>query len=240
MDARTLSRKGAAYCLVAGPALFALSALFSVSTEEEVADYLADVSGATGRHVFSGALFMLGGFALLIGMLGVAHLLRARRLTLGQVAAWMVALGATIGVGVFVIGVFDAEAAEVATDRVAMVELLERAEDSVGANVFFIVLFALGILLGNLLLALALLRRRAAGIPVWVPGVIVAGLILSFVFGDGILGALAFLVLAAGYWGIAGRMLAVSDEEWERWSPLGEAAARPDEVAPPAAPTASA
>lgn len=239
MDTRTLSRKGAAYCLVAGPVLFALSVLFSVSTEDEPADYLADVSDATGRHVFSSVLFMLGGLALLIGMLGVAHLLRARRLTLGQVGASMVAVGATVGVGVFVIGIIDAEAAGVATDRVAMVALLERAEDSLGASLFFVGFFALGILLGNLLLALALLRRRGA-VPVWVPGVLVAGLILTFVFGDGILGALAFLVLAAAYWGIASTMLALGDEQWERWSPLGEAAARPDEVSPPAAPTASA
>ena len=219
-DSRTTSRMLAAIGLVVGPLLWIASTAVSPAWADDGAGYLADVASSPDRHLLSGALFLIGSIVILPGLIGTARLLRARRVTLGQIGAYLVAVGALAAGGfAFVLGAIEIAMVDDAANRAEMVALSDRAEESTAAIVGFVGFFFVGLVGGTVLLAIGLWTRRA--VPVWSSLLLVAGIVLLFAVGNGPLGSAAGMaVLLAGFAPVARRIATLTDEEWERWEVL--------------------
>jgi len=226
-DSRNFSRTLGAIALVAGPLLWLASSAVSPAWAEDTGDYLAEIAAAPNRHLLSAGLFLLGCIVLLPGLLATAHLLRGRRVTVGQIGASILAVGAMIAGGVvFVINAFEVVMVDDAANRTEMIALSERGEDSLAAGIVFFVSFFGGFVLGLVLLAVGLWTKRA--VPVWSPLLLVGAIAWMFVGGEGQLGSIVGMaVLVAGFAPIAAKILALSDEEWARWQPLPDGGRRP-------------
>ena len=126
----------------------------------------------------------------------------------------------------FAFSVFDLAMADF-EDRGAMVELRADLEASRAYNAYWLIFFSAGTVLGLILLALALLRRRI--VPVWSPILLVVGSALWQVGGgERLLTALSSLILAAALAPLAARIWVLSDDDWERWEiPLERQAGGP-------------
>jgi hypothetical protein len=221
MDSRALSRKLAAVGLILGAVLLAVSGLVDPAWADDGDEYLQEVGEATGRYAIAGALLSLAALMMVAGMLGVAKLLRRRRLTLGQVAATMIAvgfMGLTAGLAFNSLDIVLAEA----ENREAAVAIYDDIEDEAGAIVYFVIVFFICAMLGLLLLAISLFRRRDV-VPIWSPIVLLLGIVATFALGESSVGSfVGGLVLAAGLFPLAMRMWSLTDEQWERWAPLDE------------------
>lgn len=213
-DSRNFGRTLAGIGLIAGPTLFLIATLVSPAWSDDTAAYLEEVADNEAAHVVSGLIFLLGALLLIAGMFGVIRLFRERRVNLGQIAAGMIIIGVIASTSFYAIGVTEIAMVDSAADRDEMVALSERAEESAGA-VVIILLFLIGIVLGSLLLAFALWRRRV--VPPWVPAVLVVSTVLSFFSSSQVMAAISFALLAAAFGAIGLRILSLSDEEWERW-----------------------
>jgi hypothetical protein len=142
---------------------------------------------------------------------------------LGQLAAGIVIVGLIGLTASFAFSVFDLAMADF-EDREAMVDLRAELEASPAYNAYWRISFTAGTVLGLILLAVALLRRRI--VPVWSPALLVAASALWLVGGgERLLGALSLLTLAATLAPLAARIWSLSGEDWERWEiPLSKPA----------------
>ena len=231
-DSRRFSRKFAAIALVAAPVLWAVGSVIDPAWSDDTAEYLTEVADNEGLYLISGVLWTVGGLLLVVGLLGVMRLLRGRRVTLGQIGAGLMIFGA-IGLtsGLAFNGFEIAMATE--DNREAMVTLSDNLEDSGALAIYWLSFFILGIVLGALLLTIALFRSKV--VPVWAPILLIVAIAIGFVGGDDKwITALSFVVLAAGFFPLAQRMLATSDDAWEHW--VLPAAAEQREQVPAGAP----
>ena len=129
------------------------------------------------------------------GMLGLIRLLRGRGVTLGQLSAALIVIGAIAISGFLSLSMIETEAVDPAADRTQMFALLERAEDS-PAGAIFLILFIGGLTLGSILLAAGLLLKRAA--PIWVPIALLASTVVNSIGGESQVGnVVGFALLAA-------------------------------------------
>jgi MFS family permease len=229
-DSRRFSRTLAAVGLVAGPLLFAIEAAVDPAWDDDTGKYLDEVADAPGRYELAGVLGLLGALFLIAGLVGVAHLLRGRRVSLGQVGAGLMAIGAVILSGTVFINVMEAEASD--SDkypREVMVSLFDELEESTVAAVVFLGGFLLCIGVGAILLAIALWRKRA--VPRWAPILLVLALFATFAAEGQVGSIVSSLLLTAALGAIAMKILSLSDDQWEAWTPL-ESEAGPVEPAP--------
>jgi hypothetical protein len=238
-DSRNFSRTLAGLGLIAGPALFLVSQILSPAWSDDTAEYLEEVAGDEGLHLLSALLFLLGGMLLLAGALGVIKLMRrGRRVSLGQVAGFLVALGTVATTAFYVLSVIDISMVDEAADRAEMVALSERAEDSGGAAIFFIPYFFLGFVLGFILLGIAMIRSRV--VPVWAGIAVLASIVVAFVGGDSqAASVVGGVLLLAGLTPLGLRILSLSDDHWERWQVIDDERGR-DAAATPAPATPAA
>jgi hypothetical protein len=218
-DSRNFGRTLAAIGLVAGPVLLFVSALVDPAWAEESVEYLQEVADGTGRYLVAGALGSIGSLLFIPGMLGVAKLLRGRRVTFGQIAATLVATGLIGLTAVLAFNGVDVILAE-ADDREAAAGIFDDFEESAGTLAYFVAFFFIGIVLGSILLAVALFRQRI--VPVWSPILLVVAIVLGFIGGTQILNALSFLLLGAALFPLAMRIWSLSDEAWGHWEPLAQ------------------
>jgi hypothetical protein len=217
-DARTFARLLAAACLVLGPLAFLVGSAVDPAWDDDSATYLAEVAEAPGRYQLAGLLGLVGAILTVVGLLGVIHLLRGPRVTLAQVGASLVLVGAVCVAGMSVVNIFEAVGTGSEYDRAMMVDYFDAVEESGWAMVFFVA-FIGGLMLGTLLLAIGLFLQRDAA-PVWVPVLLLAYIVASF-FSVGQLMSVAssaLLVIALG--GLAARIVTVSDDDWSRWTVL--------------------
>lgn len=188
-----LRRAVVAACLVA---LLPVSVLFGVADfafdyPSDAGQRLDEVANATARARIVGGLFILTQVLMLAAIPAVLALAPAR-------GAWP----ATIGSGLLAIGVVGhaggggAQLLRVtmaeSPDRSAMVALAE-AMDASAADTAVAAAGLLGFLLGSILLAVALLRART--VPLWVPIMLLAGLVVEFALSFLPFGSLAGLAL---------------------------------------------
>jgi len=207
----------AAVGLFMGPLLFFLGTLVDPAWGDDQAAYLEAVAGAPGRYLFAGALWTIGCLLFIPGALGVMKLMRGKGITLGQVGAGLMALGLILFSSNLAFYGADVVMAQFA-DRPAAVALSEALQDDAVVNGFFMATFLGGIVLGSILLAVALFRRRI--VPVWSPVLLVASTVLGFVGQTQILSALSLLILTAGFAPLGQRIWSLSDEAWAQWEPL--------------------
>ena len=77
------SRTSAAVSLVLGALCFLAASLVDPAWAPDERAYLAEVAAASNRYQASAVLNALGSTATVFGLVGVLHLLRGRRVTLG-------------------------------------------------------------------------------------------------------------------------------------------------------------
>jgi Domain of unknown function (DUF4386) len=215
-DSRNFSRTLAAIGLIAGPLLFCGEALLDPAWAEDSAEYLAEVAADKGRYIAAGAVGTIGSLLFIPGLLGVMRLFRGRSVTLGQIAAGLLALGVIgLSAGLAFNG-FDIILADHA-DRAAAVEIYDDGDENGAVIAYFLFFFFIGIVLGSILLAIALFRRRI--VPIWSPILLVVAILLGFFAGEesAIANAISFLVLTAALAPLAMLIWGLSDDEWERW-----------------------
>jgi hypothetical protein len=213
-DSRRFSRKFAAIALIAAPLLMALGNFIDPAWSDDTAEYLAEVADGEGAYLTAGALWTLGSLLLVVGMLGVVRLVRGRRVTLGQIGAGLIIFGAIgMSAGLAFNGFEIAMAAE--DNREAMVSLSDAVEESAALTIYWVGFFMGGIVLGVILLTISLFRTKI--VPIWAPILLIVSIVLGFAGDNQVLGGISFIVLAAAFVPLSQRMLATSDDEWERW-----------------------
>ena len=221
-NSRGLGRTLAAVGLVLGAGAWIASSAVSPAWADDSAAYLAEVASSPDAHVASGLLFLLGSVLMFPGLLATIRLLRGRRGIVGQAGAAMIAVGALIGGGLMLaVNVFEAALAEGA-NRAEMVAVSERSEESVGAMIGFFGVFLGGFVVGVALLGIGLAVRRA--VPIWVALLVLAPVVLLFATGESRTAAVIGMIpLAAGFAGIAWKLLSIPEEHWRRPQPLPDA-----------------
>lgn len=228
-DTANFSRTLAAIGLLAGPLLLAISTIVDPAWDDDAATYLAEVADNTGAYIATGILATIGTLIFIPGMLGVLRLMRRRGVTLGQVAAGLLVfglIGLTAGLAFNGIDVVLAEA----DNRDAAVAIYEDVEESAALTIYFVAFFFVGIVLGSILLAVALFRRRI--VPIWSPILLIVSILVGFFGESAVVGALSFLVLGAALSPLAMRIWNLDDDQWKQWElPLGE---EPQSVTPAA------
>jgi hypothetical protein len=219
-DSRNFGRTFAGLALIAAPVLFLVGTAVDPAWADDTEEYLNEVAADKGLYLLAGILNLVGALLLIAGLLGVIHLLRRRRVTVGQIGAALVMIGAVAIASTYTINVIEILGTGDEFDRGQVVRLLDDAEESGEAAPIF-VMFLLGLVLGSILLAIGLWRQRA--VPLWVPIVLVLSSLAGFVAGDSQAASLiSSAILAAALIAIGLRILAVSDDDWERWEVLSE------------------
>lgn len=225
------SRTAAAVSLVLGALFFLAASLVEPAWAFDERTYFAEIAAAPNRYQASGVLNALGSTATVFGLVGVLHLLRGRRVTLGQLGAGLVIMGSVLLAGHWLVVLVETAGAQ--GDPGRALELLTAASQSPWA-----VLVAVGglgsTLLGPVLLAVGLRTRRAA--PVWVPIALVLYAAVPFFPSDGpppgtyqwrsssqASAVVSSVLLGAALVGLARRILSLPDEAWARWQPLPDA-----------------
>lgn len=219
-DSRTASRMLAAFGLVAGPLLWLASSAVSPAWSDDGGEFLAEVAASPTRHLLSGAFFLVGSIVILPGLIGAAHLLRGRRVTAGQVGAYLIAIGALVAGGFsLVLSAVEVAMVDAAANRAEMIALSDRGEESAVALAGFLGTFLVGIVGGFVLLAIGLWTRRA--VPVWSPLLLLAAIPALFFLGESAAGsAVGMAIVVAALAPVAWRIATLADEQWERWQVL--------------------
>jgi len=169
-------RNIAAAGLVVAAVLSGVSVVLQPTFVDGYAARLAAIDDAGAAGALSAVAFVVSQLPLVVGVLGVAHLLRGRSPRLSTVAATLCVLGA-FGHAVFGgISLVYVAAAGDAADRDAYASLMKQVEAS--PIMIFAALGLLGTVLGLLLLGASLWRSQL--VARWVPVALWAFLVVEF------------------------------------------------------------
>lgn len=247
-DSVEFSRTSAAVSLVLGALCFLAASLVEPAWAPDERTYLGEVAAAANRYQASGVLNALGSTAIVFGLIGVLHLLRGRRVTLGQLGAGLVIMSSVLVGGHWLIVLVETAGAQADPDRA--LELLTTAQNSPWAALLAV--GEVGLILGWVVMAVGLWTRRAT--PVWVPVALLLSTAVTFLPSNApppdtyqwrtssqAIAVIYSALLGAALVGLALRILSLSDEAWARWQPLPDAPRRrrapsPADAAPPAEP----
>ena len=219
-DERNFARTLAGLSLIVAPLLLLLAILIGPDLSDDTAERLAEIADNEARYIASGYLFLLAAWAFVPGLIGLWRLFRGPRVTLGQVGAGLVLLGVITTIAFFGIGAYEYEAAQPDLDRAQMAELVDNVDESGVTTPLFIIAFPVGILIGSLIVAWSLWRRRL--VPPWAAVALALGPILGLFSEESVaLGAVSFAFLLIGYGSVGVKLLSMSDDEWDL---LGRAA----------------
>jgi hypothetical protein len=232
-DARNFGRTLTGLALIAGPALMLVASIVTPNTDNDnKLKELNSVAAHKSAYLWGNVLFLLGTLILLAASVGIIHLFRNRRVTLGQIAGGLLLVGTAVTTAFYAFSIVEYEMVnQPGLNRVELAKYLHEANNTASALPLFI-LFIVGIVIGLILLAIAAWRGKL--IPIWAAILIFLGGLIAFFGGqdqassiiNGVLLLIPFVMLARA-------VLSMSDEEWD--APRG----RPSEpVAPPATATA--
>lgn len=219
-DSRNFARTLAALGLFVGPMSFLIASVIDPAWADDGATYLQEVAAGETMYLAAGVLWTVGSLFLVFGMLGVVRLMRDKGVTLGQVGAGLMALGSImLSAAVAFFGV-DVALARV-EDRALAVEIWESLESVPVAGAFYFVAFLGGIVLGSLLLAIALFRRKT--VPVWSPVVLIVSTVVGFVGQTQLMSVISIGLLAVALFPLGQKIWSLSDDQWAQWAPLASA-----------------
>jgi hypothetical protein len=175
-DSARIRRDLAAAALVITSVLGLVSVALQPDFPEGHAARLAAIDDAGASAIVSAVAFLLQQLPFIVAMLGLGHLLRSsapRLSTTGVLLGCVGAFGHTVFAGMSMTYLLMATDAE---HRSEFGALYARIESS---PVMLMALLGLaGTVFGLLLMAIALVRTRV--VPLWVPGLLVAFLVLEF------------------------------------------------------------
>lgn len=225
------SRRAAAFGLVAGPVLLAISSFMDPAWGEEAAEYLDEVGENEGLYIAAGAISTIATLIFIAGTLGLARILRTGGRSLGHVAAILLT-GGLIGLTpILAFNGFDTVLAD-AENREAAIAIWDELEETPALLAYWVPFFVGGIVLGSLLLAIALIKRRI--VPIWSPLLLIASTLLGFVSESAVVAGVSFVVLAVAFAPLAALINGMSTSQWRQWMPLDEGEQPPPAPPPPA------
>jgi drug/metabolite transporter (DMT)-like permease len=213
-DGRNFGRTLTGLALIVGPLVMLVSAIISPDTDNDnKLKELNSVAAHKSAYIVSAVLFLLGSLILIAASVGIIHLFRGRRVTLGQIAGSLLLLGTAVTTAFYAFTIVEYEMVNrPGLDRAQMAKYLDKANNTTSGLPLFI-LFILGLVLGLILLAIA--ARRAKLIPTWAAILIVVGGLFAF-FGQSTAANIIDNVLLLIPFVILGRaVLSMSDEEWD-------------------------
>jgi hypothetical protein len=213
-DARNFGRTLTGLALIVGPVLMLVSGIIGPDTDNDnKLKELNSVAAHKSAYIWSSVLFLLGALVLLAASVGIIHLFRGRRVTLGQIAGSLLLLGSAATTAFYAFTIVEYEMVnQPGLDRAQMAKFLDKANNTASGLPLFI-LFIVGIILGLILLAIAAWRAKL--IPIWAAALIFLGGLLAFAgqsqvanIVDGVLLLIPFVILGRA-------VLSMSDEEWD-------------------------
>jgi hypothetical protein len=196
-DPGALRRRLAGLCLVVGPLLLLLASIIEPEGSNENRQQLQNIADSTGAAEWSTTLWVLGFVLVAAGLVGLVAAFRGRGATLANIALIPAFLGVTCLAAISTTTFFDVALVEnLSIDQAVHVQ--KGAEDNIDGFIPILVLALLGTLIGFILLAIALFRSKI--VPVFVPVLIVVGLVLLVLSEESkALSIAANAALAAGY-----------------------------------------
>jgi hypothetical protein len=220
-DSRHLSRTLAWIGLIAGPLLLLADTLIDPAWAADDAAYLREVAENRGVFIAAEVISTFGALIFIPGAIGATRLMRTQRVSLGQLGAGLLIVGLIGLVASLAFVSFDLAMADFG-DREAATAIKGELEDGVVFRAYWLSFSAGGIVLGSVLLAVALFRRRI--VPLWSPTLLLAAAAVWFAGGDEkALAATGQLMLAVALIPLAALIRSLSDDDWERWElPVGE------------------
>lgn len=210
---RDASRTLAGWSLIIAPLLLLLWNAIDPATSDHAAERLSQIADHGPRYIVAGYLGLIGAWAFVPGLIGLWWLFRGPRVTLGQVGSGLMLIGIITTIAFFGLGVYEYEAAQPGYDRAQMARLADSVEAPSRLAIPLLVVFLLGLVLGSLVVAWSLWRRRL--VPLWSPAAIVVGTILNFLSDSPALGAIASAFTLVGFGWVGVRLLSMSAEEWD-------------------------
>ena len=231
-DARNFGRTLTGLALIVGPLVMLVGGIIGPDTDNDnKLKELNSVAAHKSAYIIGSALFLVSTIILLAASVGIIHVFRGRRVTLGQIAGSLLVVGTATTFAFYAFSVVEYEMVnQTGLNRAELAAYLHKSNMTTSGAPLFI-LFLLGIVLGLILLAIALWRSGL--VPKWAAALILVGGVLAFAGGQNqatnIIDS-ALLLIAFVMFGRA--VLSMSDEEWD--APRGPREAAP---AAPAAPT---
>ncbi|MGI8633317.1 MAG: hypothetical protein ACR2NA_12350 [Solirubrobacterales bacterium] len=206
-------RVGCALALIVANVLGVLAVLVTYSDidSDDTKAYFADVAAHPDAHAISGLMSIVAFPLLLVGVLGIVHLIRGRGVTLAHIGGVL----AIVGLGAFPLLAGTEIIDSIGVQAIGQEQMLKLSEDGLEESGYAIAVLLITLvpaLLGALLIGIAVLRSRLAA--AWAGIAIIAGTLLlatpgGWVF---IIGNVLHLI---GFSAVAVRMLQMSDSEWE-------------------------
>jgi hypothetical protein len=190
--------------LIAAPALLVLANAIDPGASDKAAARLPEISGHPGRYVAAAYLLVLAAWAFVPGLLGLWRLFAGPRVTAGQLGAGLMLIGTITTIAFVGFGVYEYEAATSGLDPSQMARLVDDAEEAT-IGIPLLVVFLVGVVVGSLVVAWSLWRRRI--VPVWSPAAIVVGTLLNFLADTPALSATAFAFQLVGFGWVGLRLL---------------------------------
>jgi hypothetical protein len=248
-DARNFGRTATGLLLIVGPLLLLVGSIVGPDTGDgnSVKDKLhelATVQAHKGSFLLGNIIFMTAGLCLVLAGFGLVKYFKGPRgVTLGQVAGVFLALGSTAMMGWYALGSVELAMVQhhseallnTAGTRLVYATLIHATGDAGAGMAVFIVLFLVGILVGQILLGIAAIRTRV--VPVWAGALLIISGLGSFFGGDNRTGQIITGIITLAALGILGwRALQMSDEEWDAPLVRGGVPASAADAAPAPAP----
>lgn len=221
-DPRGFRKTVAGVCMIASPALLLVTEIIHPKEDSDEAKWFTEVSANAGRQYWA-HLFALFSLALAIpAILGVMHMLKARRPALAHAGGGLALLGVvSLAVVVGMEFVVWQVAKAPGTDTAAMTALLGRITDSGG--ILLLYLLALALPLGLLALGIGLYLGRAAA--AWEAALVAipfaTGIVSEIAYGPRIIPIVTSILFLIGLGSIGRSVLTESDEEWEHTPEIG-------------------
>lgn len=163
-DSVRFARTSSALSLTVAALCFLIANLVDPAWAPGARAYLDEIAAAPNRYQGSAVLNALGATVSVFGLIGVLHLLRGRRVTLGQLGAGLILVLWVLDGARWLINLVETAGAQDDPNRA--LTLLTAASQSPWA-VLVDIAAVCGLFLGPVLLAVEAWRRRVT--PIWVP-----------------------------------------------------------------------
>lgn len=218
-DPRGFRRLTGGVSLVAAPLVLLAGTVLHPARRTDEAEQLAVVSDHLGRWYAAHVLFLLSIALGLPGLLALMHLLRARRPALAHLGGGLALLGTVPVTAVVALDFATWQLGKREAERAAMTGLLDQMNGSRG--LMAVAFASLAYPIGFAVLGVGLQLARAA--PGWIAALVALSPTLFFIGGfattTSVVVTVAAAALLAGEGALGLRVLAASDEEWERGVP---------------------
>ena len=232
-NASSFRRTACGLCLLVAPALILVASIVDPGDGgDDNKDYLRALKDDPDMAQLSTALYIVGFALMVVGIIGLVHVIRERGVVLANIGGTLAILGLIFFTALVSTTINDINVVEhLGVDTAD--KLSDDIEDYWVAFIVFIPAL-LGTFLGFILLGIAVLRSKVFHTAV---GVLLIVSVLLLVFsgeGSQVFGIIANALLLAAFGMIGLKLLGLTDEQWEGREPIGPGPEAPQVGGPPA------